>query len=126
MTTKTCLFCKKSLPLARRKHAIYCSESCYNAAKRERSNTNYSEQKGIIKGFRINERLLAQFYPLAESKQPILYDTLNALGFDWGISQSEKQDINKKIWKGIGQYYYFINPDKTILIWKDSTLSPKK
>lgn len=126
MTNRICQVCANAIPSSRRAHSRYCSNTCYMIAKKQRAVLDYGSKKDLLSSFNKNERLLAQFYPLSESKHPISYGMLNALGFDWGISQSEKQDAKKNIWKGIGQYYYFINPDKTILIWKDSTLLQTK
>ncbi len=121
-----CAKCKKAISASRRRHAKYCGEECYLQAKRDRSVSNYNRQKGAFVNFRKNEQLLSQFYPFMDRKEPIHYSTLNALGFDWGISEGESQDADNNIWKMIGRYYYYINPDKTISIWKNSTQSPTK
>ncbi len=121
-----CAKCKKAISASRRRHAKYCDEECYFQAKRERSVSNYNRQKDAFANFRKNEQLLSQFYPFIERKEPIYYSILTVLGFDWGISQGESQDSNDNIWKAIGHYYYCINPDKTISIWKNSIRSPTK
>jgi hypothetical protein len=64
------------------------------------------------------ECILEQFFLLTELQKEILYDDLNKRGFDWGITTGETRGPNDTIWKTVGKFAYFIEPNKTVKVWK--------
>lgn len=115
---RKCLHCAKDIPSTKKRSAKYCTDSCYYEAKKDRSNNRYSLIKGSFDRIKQNESILEQFFLLTELKKEILYEDLNKRGFNWGITTGETVGPNNTIWKMVGKFAYFIEPNKTVKVWK--------
>jgi hypothetical protein len=112
------VYCTGDIPITRKRSSKYCSNTCYYEAKKNRSNNRYNLIKSSYDRIRQAESILEQFFLLTELKKEILYDDLNRRGFDWGITTGETLGPNDTIWKTVGKFTYFIEPNKTVKVWK--------
>ncbi len=110
--------CSSIIPKTRKKSATYCSDECYYEAKKERSSNRYAIIKAPADELSRCEKILAYFYGIIEMNKTILAADLKSLAFNFNISSGEHMDEKKRILKVIGKYAYYIEPSKSVTIWK--------
>ena len=123
ITEKICKFCGMILPDHKHRLAKYCNDYCCYEARKNRSKSRYAQLSNIYAQRRKNEKILEQFYPFIAKKVIVTAEMLDALAFDFGFSDGELSDKNGNIWKKNGAYFYLLNNNKTITIWKPENSS---
>lgn len=118
MAKRKCLYCTGDIPITRKKSSKYCSNTCYYEAKKNRSNNRYNLIKSTFDRIKQNEAILEQFFLLTELGKVILYEDLNKRGFNWGITTGETPGPNDTIWKVVGRFAYYLEPNQTVKVWK--------
>lgn len=109
--------CNNAIPKSRKRSAKYCSDECYYIAKMERSNKRYAILKAPAEELKRCENILAYLYGIAELKKTIAPLDLESLNFNFTISAGEHMD-DKRLFKVIGKYAYYIDANKNLIIWK--------
>lgn len=100
---KKCIHCNE--PNGRRANSLYCSIECYNSAKKIRDSLNYKKSSTYQRDFKLNESILARYYPLCIKGEyiPVMY--LENEHFNWDrYDQMFIRDENRHY--RIGQYAY--------------------
>jgi hypothetical protein len=116
---RTCQNCKKPIGKSKKVSSIYCSHDCYYEAKKARSRNRYKLINQNFEEIRKNEKILSELYILMRLKKTLFFQDLENLGFNWGVSDKEIEGKEKTIWKVVGGYAYYINPQtKNVTIWK--------
>jgi hypothetical protein len=116
---KNCLTCNKPVPKVRKRTALYCCHDCYYEAKKQRSINRYNVATKNFADVKKNEKILHELYVLMQLKKTLSFHDLERLGFNWGISDREIAGSNSTIWKVVGGYAYYIDPQtKNVTIWK--------
>ena len=110
--------CNNTIPKTRKRSAKYCSDECYYLAKMDRSTQRYAMIKAPGEELKRNERILEYLYSISELRKPIVPSDLESLRFNFTISSGEHIDEDKRLFKVIGQYAYYIDANKNVLIWK--------
>lgn len=110
--------CGHEIPAERKKTARYCSDSCYYEAKKLRSSARYAHIKGPAAEIKRTEEILASLYQMASLNKPISGNDLRVLNFNFGISTGEYLDKNKRLFKVIGLYAYFLDSSNNLEVWK--------
>lgn len=114
---KKCPICSSVVPRTRKKSSKYCSDDCYDEAKRIRSAARYAALKGPDAKIKKNEAILATLMQMQLLNKPLYAFDLEKLGFDFGITTDEFIH-EKKLVKAVGKYGYYIDANKNLLIWK--------
>ncbi len=115
---KKCILCKKEIPKTRKRSAVYCSDECYYAAKKERSSKKYAILKAPVDEIKRNENILSYLFGVAKLNKSINANDLVAYSFNFGISTGEHKHEVYGPCKIIGKYVYYYHSDKKLEIWK--------
>lgn len=110
--------CGNTIPKTRDRSAKYCSDECYYMAKKDRSNQRYAMIKAPGEELKRNERILGYLYSITELRKPIVPSDLESLRFNFTISSGEHMDNDRRLFKVIGKYAYYIDANKNLFIWK--------
>ena len=109
--------CKNEIPKTRNGNARHCSEECSYAAKKERSKKRYATIKAPADELKRCEQILAYFYSILQLNKQVIAEDLQLHKFNFSICSGEHLD-NKRLFKIIGIYLYYIDTNKNLLIWK--------
>jgi len=113
-----CVRCSNPIPKSRKRSAKYCSNECYYEAKKDRSSQRYGSISAASGEVKKNEGILGYMYGIASMNKPINADDLTKYHFNFGLATGEHFDKQKGPCKVVGKYAYYINPDKSLIVWK--------
>jgi hypothetical protein len=117
MKEKLCRYCGKKIPNTNHGSSQHCNDDCTYQAKKKRSRAVYHEKGNKLSILTKNEKILSYFYPLVSASNDITFKMLDSMGFKWGVYEAEVFYLDRKC-KKIGNFYYYINSDKTIYLVK--------
>lgn len=84
----------------------------------DRSNRRYAILKAPAEELKRCEGLLAYLSGISQLKKEITAADLQSIGFNFTISSGEHLDNQKRLFKVIGKYAYYVDANKNLTIWK--------
>jgi hypothetical protein len=116
---KKCKWCPNLIPDTRKGDSEYCSDKCYNEAKKKRSQEQYQLNKAFREQIKRSEDILANLYSLSVLRKVWTFDDLQKLQFDFTISTGQLAGKKGEFWTVVGNHAYYIDPEtKNVHIWK--------
>lgn len=114
---KYCKQCGRPIPDLENGNRMYCTNMCYEAAKRIRQNAKYADLKSRQAYLRQSERLLEILFDQYGPQQYLSAAWLEDRQFDFNLSQGI-MTIEGNRANIVGKYAYVIFTNQTVRIWK--------
>jgi reverse gyrase len=116
MKQRICKNCGEIIPEERNLNTFYCSEECYNEAKKQRSiddNRKKTQELILLK----NDQTLGVLFDLYGPENFISANELIKRDFVWNIYSGETW-VNGILTKNINRFGYTLFINQTVFIWK--------
>lgn len=114
---KYCKQCGRPIPDRENGNRVYCTNICYEAAKRIRQNAKYADLKSRDAYLQQSELILTDLFNKYGPNQYLPATWLEDWQFDFNLSQGI-MTIEGNRANIVGKYAYVLYSNKTIRIWK--------